>query len=52
MFSLTVLHKSVSDHEHLFLEFFKADISRKTFRFRFENMWLRELNFINEVREV
>lgn len=52
MFNLSVLHTSVSDHEPLLLELFKSDISRRSFRFRFENMWLREPGFINEVTEV
>ncbi|XP_074325673.1 uncharacterized protein LOC141663760 [Apium graveolens] len=52
MYSLKVFHTSVSDHEPILLEFFKADISKKTFRFRFENMWLRDPNFVKEVSDV
>lgn len=46
---LKVLHTVVSDHEPLFLELVRVDIPKKTFRFRFENMWLREPSFIEDV---
>lgn len=49
IYSMRILHTSVSDHEPILLEFLKVNISRKIFRFRFENMWLREPSFVNEV---
>lgn len=44
-----VLHTAVSDHEPLFLDLIHVDIPKKIFRFRFENMWLPESSFIEEV---
>ncbi|XP_074361140.1 uncharacterized protein LOC141701372 [Apium graveolens] len=52
MYSFKLSHTSVSDHEPILLELLKADISKKTFRFRFENMWLRDPNFVKEVTDV
>lgn len=48
---LKVLHTAVSDHEPLLLELVCVDIPKKVFRFRFENMWLKEESFIKEVTE-
>lgn len=46
---LKVLHTAASDHEPLLLDLLRVDIPMRTFRFRFENMWLREPSFIEEV---
>ncbi|XP_074361258.1 uncharacterized protein LOC141701530 [Apium graveolens] len=51
-YNLRVLHTSVSDHEPLLLNFYKVETSKKSFRFRFENVWLREPTFVNEVKEM
>lgn len=48
---LKVLHTAVSDHEPLLLELVCVDIPKKIFRFRFENMWLKEKLFIEKVTE-
>lgn len=45
-------HTSTSDHEPIYLEFFKASIAKKTFQFRFENIRLREPNFFKEVSDI
>lgn len=50
--NLKVLHTSCLDHEPIFLELIHANISKKDFRFRFKNTWLKELNFIKEVSAV
>lgn len=46
---LTVIHTTVSDHDPILLESCNVVVSRKKFRFRFENVWLKEPNFHNEV---
>lgn len=46
---LKVLHTAVSDYDHLLLELVRVDIPKKAFRFRFENMCLKEALFIEEV---
>lgn len=38
--SLKVVHAPVSDHEPIILELLKINVLMKSFRFRFENMWL------------
>lgn len=48
---LKVVQVSRSDHDPIILELMKVDISRKSFRFRFENIWLKEPNFVTEVKE-
>lgn len=52
MHNLKVIRTSVSDHDPLLLVLFKVDISKKNFRFCFENMWLKDPNFTKEVTEV
>lgn len=49
---LKVVHTSVSDHEPLVLEFFRVNMAKKAFMFRFENMWLKEPEFTKEVTEL
>ena len=49
---LKVVQTSRSDHDPIILEFLKVELSRKQFRFRFENIWLKEAGFIAEVKEV
>lgn len=46
---LKVLHNAASDHEPLLFDLLRIDIPMKIFRFRFENMWLREPSFTDEV---
>lgn len=46
-----MLHTTVSDHEPILLDLLKEDILKRSFRFRFENMWLWKPNFISEVTE-
>ncbi|KAL8148089.1 hypothetical protein AgCh_005434 [Apium graveolens] len=48
--NLKQLHTSISDHEPLLVELFKADIAKKMFRFKFENIWLKDSNFVKEGR--
>lgn len=50
--SLKVFHTSVSDHNPILLELFHVNMSKKVFRFRFENIWLKEVNFIKDVSAV
>ncbi|XP_074374118.1 uncharacterized protein LOC141714500 [Apium graveolens] len=49
---LKIMHTSVSDHEPLVLDLFKVNMSKKAFRFRFENMWLKEPEFTKEVSDI
>lgn len=46
---LYVTHTVTSDHDPLCLELCNTTFSRKHFRFRFENIWLKEPNFQAEV---
>lgn len=46
---LSVHHVVSSDHDPIFLDLVSTSFSRKTFRFRFENTWLREPSFRQEV---
>lgn len=46
---LSVHHCTYSDHDPIKLDFFNTDHSKKRFRFRFENIWLKEENFHAEV---
>ncbi|XP_074347218.1 uncharacterized protein LOC141686055 [Apium graveolens] len=48
---LSVNHALVSDHDPLFLDLVNTSFSRKIFRFRFENTWLREPNFRKDVSD-
>lgn len=50
--NLRVIHTSVSDHEPIVLELLKTSVSKKEFRFRFENIWLKEPSFVQEVSEI
>lgn len=47
--TLTVFHATVSDHEPIKLELVNTKIPSKQFRFRFENTWLKESSFHEEV---
>lgn len=40
--TLKVVHTPISDHEPIILELLSTEISKKEFRFRFENVWLKE----------
>lgn len=46
---LTVTHTITSDHEPIVLELLNVNHSRKSFHFKFENTWLNEPNFKQEV---
>lgn len=50
--NLKVINVPVSDHEPLKLDLLKTDISSRNFRFRFENVWLKEPGFIREVTDI
>lgn len=47
--NLTVHHSVYSDHDPVLLELFKTDLPKSKFRFRFENIWLKEKKFHEEV---
>ena len=49
---LQVVQTSKSDHDPIILELFIAEMSKKKFQFRFENIWLREASFIDEIKSV
>lgn len=49
--TLTVLHAVVSDHEPIKLELLNTSISKKQFRFKFENTWLKEKSFSTDVED-
>lgn len=46
---LNITHTIVSNHDPIFLELCHVSFSRKNFRFKFENTWLKEPNFNWEV---
>ena len=46
---LSVFHVTKSDHDPIKLELMNTSISKKQFRFRFENTWLKEANFHAEI---
>ncbi|XP_074346289.1 uncharacterized protein LOC141685065 [Apium graveolens] len=46
---LSVSHTIKSDHDPILLEPVNVEFSRKQFRFKFENTWLHEPNFKEEV---
>lgn len=50
--NLKIIHTSVSDHEPILLELLHTEMKKKEFRFRFENIWLKEPEFIKEVSEI
>ncbi|XP_074337479.1 uncharacterized protein LOC141674671 [Apium graveolens] len=47
--TLTVFYVAVSDHDPIKLDMLNTFISKKNFRFRFENTWLKEPNFYSEI---
>lgn len=49
---LSVKHTIKSDHDPIVLETMNIDFSRKQFRFKFENTWLHEPEFKEEVSTV
>lgn len=49
--TLSVHHAIVSDHEPIKLNLFNTSVTKKQFRFKFENTWLKEENFHREVSE-
>lgn len=46
---LTVSHTITSDHDPIKLELMNVNFSNKHFRFKFENTWLKEQNFHEDV---
>lgn len=48
---LNLLVAPVSDHNPIHLVLFDISIPKKIFRFRFENVWLREPSFVKETTE-
>lgn len=48
---LNLIDVPVSDHNPIFLVLVDITISRRVFRFRFENMWLQEPSFAKETAE-
>lgn len=48
MCKLTFIKIEVSDHDAIFLELINVAIPKKTFRFRFENTWLKEPSFVKD----
>lgn len=46
---LSVVHTVVSDHDPICLELCSVAFSKKSFKFKFENVWLKEPNFHAEV---
>lgn len=49
---LSVTHTIVSDHDPVILELCHTFFSRKSFRFKFENVWLKEPTFHGEVSQL
>lgn len=49
--TLTVHHTVVSDHDPIRIELVNTSLSKKQFRFKFENTWLKEAKFHTEVAE-
>lgn len=45
-----VIQTARSDHDPIFLELMRVEISKKEFRFRFENIWLKKPKFIDEIK--
>lgn len=46
---LQVVHTTRSDHDPIQLDLIRVAVSRREFRFRFENTWLKEPTFVTEV---
>ena len=49
--NLQVVHTSRSDHDPIQLDLLHASVSKREFRFRFENTWLKDPSFVKEVTE-
>ncbi|XP_074346129.1 uncharacterized protein LOC141684888 [Apium graveolens] len=49
--TLSVSHTIVSDHDPINIELVNTVISKKQFRFKFENTWLKEAKFQTKVAE-
>lgn len=47
---LSVHHAVYSDHDPIQLELYNVSLTKKEFRFKFENTWLREPNFRGDVK--
>lgn len=47
---LSMHHTTRSDHEPILLELVSTSISRRLFRFKFENIWLKDSNLKKEVQ--
>lgn len=47
---LSVHHTVYSDHDPINLELYNVTFTRKQFRFKFENTWLRESSFRGEIQ--
>ncbi|XP_074360389.1 uncharacterized protein LOC141701635 [Apium graveolens] len=47
--TLSVTHSSISVHDPIILNFFNTNVTKKQFRFKFENTWLKEPTFHTEV---
>lgn len=47
--TLSVFHATVSDHEPIKLALVNTTVTRKDFRFRFENTWLKDATFHSDV---
>lgn len=47
--TLMIFHAVVSDHEPIKLELVNTSLSKKQFRFKFENTWLKEESFYADV---
>lgn len=48
---LTVFYTTKSDHDSIFFELLNVTVTKKNFRFRFENTWLKEPSFHSEVED-
>lgn len=48
---LSVYHAICSDHDPIVLDICNVNISKKQFRFKFENIWLREHGFHTEIKK-
>lgn len=46
---LSVIYASASDHDPIYLDLVNVSFSKKVFRSKFENIWLREPNFRKDV---
>ncbi|XP_074324401.1 uncharacterized protein LOC141661315 [Apium graveolens] len=42
---------AVSDHDAIFLELLSVEVPKRVFRFKFENTWLKESTFVEEVKQ-